>query len=137
VNTEGIRAITRQTRSIRWSCRYGILTTPKTSPSVDRVARPTETHIVEIKGAFATLKMSSKIMYIGVMLIFQCTRETLGMAQQTGTRLHRLQVHIRYNQGLSNYMEQQKNCYELSHTFFIKLFSLFSFLNYFLFAPCT
>jgi hypothetical protein len=92
VNPVVIRAITRQIRSIRWSCRYGILTTPKTS---DRVTRPTETHIVEINGAISTLKMSSKIMYVGVLIVLQCTRETLAIAQQTGIRLFRLQVHTR------------------------------------------
>jgi hypothetical protein len=51
VNTGGIRAITRQTRNIWWSCRYGILSTPQISPTADRMTRPTETHTVEINGA--------------------------------------------------------------------------------------
>ena len=37
VNTRVWKAITRQSRIIWWSYRYGILSTPKTNPSADRV----------------------------------------------------------------------------------------------------
>ena len=36
--------------------------------------RPTETHTVEINGANATLKLSSKLWYVGVMLVLQLHR---------------------------------------------------------------
>jgi hypothetical protein len=90
-----------------------------------------ETHAVEKNGAIAILKMSSKIMYVEVMLVLQYTREILTMAQQIGTRLLKLQVHTRYYQGLSNYMEQQIFCYELSHTFYFLLYNSFLFPHFF------
>jgi hypothetical protein len=51
VNTEDIRAITRQTRNIWWGYRYDILSTPQISPSADRITRPIETHTKEINEA--------------------------------------------------------------------------------------
>jgi hypothetical protein len=59
VNTKGIRAITRETKNIWWSCRYGNLSTPQISPSADRMTRPTETHIMEINGGKTTLNKNS------------------------------------------------------------------------------
>ena len=46
-----------------------------TNPSADRmIKRPTETHTVEISGANATLKLSSKFWNVGVMLVLQMHR---------------------------------------------------------------
>ena len=46
-----------------------------TNPSADRMTkRRTETHTVEINGANATLKLSSKLWYVGVMLMLQLHR---------------------------------------------------------------
>ena len=43
-----------------------------TNPSAGRIIkRPMETHTVEISGANATLKLSSKFWNVGVMLVLQ------------------------------------------------------------------
>ena len=69
VNT-GIIAITRQSRIIWWSYRYGTLSTPKTSPSADRVNKNTQgKHTRGDKRGQATIKQD----------MLQGTRETLAM----------------------------------------------------------
>jgi hypothetical protein len=45
--------------------------------------RPTETHTVEINGAIA----AEKIMYVGVMLVLQCTGETLANSSIIGHKI--------------------------------------------------
>jgi len=47
--------ITGHTGYLWWSCRYGILTTPQTNPSDDRI-KTQETHMVEINVAKQLLK---------------------------------------------------------------------------------
>ena len=78
-----MKAITRQSRIIWWSYRYGILSTPKTSPSADRVNK----HPRKLTRGDERGKATIKTGYVAML-----KRDTINAECKTGTRLLNLRV---------------------------------------------
>ena len=56
MNIEGIEHDRRHTGYLWWSCRYGILSTPQTNPSADRVNKHPRKHTRGDERGKATIK---------------------------------------------------------------------------------